>query len=236
MRYTRTWYHSRQHDILCVFLIHVVHYCVLIHIRTYNIMPRHSPQPVEQSNPALGQEQRRVSHPILQLHRTSFSSVFGATSMSHCMGTSLPSTAFQPRFCGCRCGVSLDSPFHIYTWRYTRRLWYLPADDVGGRLTGWTKRVGLPSDERAAISIYLVCHPMHLCTSPRPAWSGMMQMVHTGDHPGQSSVLLLPMMDLDPGNMSCVHSTHTFLCEHAARYNVTPITLSISHSCGIRYS
>ena len=35
-------------------------------------MPRHSPQPVEHSNPALGQEQRRVSHPILQLHRTTF--------------------------------------------------------------------------------------------------------------------------------------------------------------------
>ena len=29
-------------------------------------MPRHAPQPVEQSNPALRQEQRRVSHPILQ--------------------------------------------------------------------------------------------------------------------------------------------------------------------------
>ena len=48
-------------------------------------------------------------------------------------------------------------------------------------------------------------------------------MVHTGDHPGQSSVLLLPKIDLDPGNMSCVHSTLRFTCEHVARYNVTPI-------------
>ena len=48
-------------------------------------------------------------------------------------------------------------------------------------------------------------------------------MVHTGDHPGQSSVLLLPMINLDPGNMSCVHSTLKFICEHSARYNVTPI-------------
>ena len=56
-----------------------------------------------------------------------------------------------------------------------------------------------------------------------PAWSGMMQMVHTGDHPGQSSVLFLPMIDLYPGNMSCVHSTLKFICEHATRYNVTPI-------------
>ena len=61
-------------------------------------VPRHSPQPVEQFNPALLQEQRRVSHPILQLclHRTTFSSPFGATPMSHCTGSSLPSTVFQP--------------------------------------------------------------------------------------------------------------------------------------------
>ena len=59
--------------------------------------------------------------------------------------------------------------------------------------------------------------------SPRPAWSGMMQMVHTGEHPGESSVLFLPMIDFDPGNMSCVHSTRKCICELAAKYNVTPI-------------
>ena len=48
-------------------------------------------------------------------------------------------------------------------------------------------------------------------------------MVHTGDNPGESSVLLLPNIDLDPSNMSCVHSTLRFICEHVARYNVTPI-------------
>ena len=47
-------------------------------------MPRHPPQPLEQSNPALLQEQRRVSHPIVQQHRTTSSSAFWATSMSHC--------------------------------------------------------------------------------------------------------------------------------------------------------
>ena len=81
----------------------------------------------------------------------------------------------------------------------------------------------LPYDESAAISIYLVCHLLHLCTSTRPAWSGMMQMVHTGDNPGESSVLVLPNIELDPSNMSCVHSTLRFICEHVARYNVTPI-------------
>ena len=64
-------------------------------------LPRHSPQPVEQSNPALRQEQRRVSHPILQLHRTTFSNAFGTTSMFYCTGSS--------------CGPSLDPPFHTCT-------------------------------------------------------------------------------------------------------------------------
>lgn len=59
--------------------------------------------------------------------------------------------------------------------------------------------------------------------SPRPAWSGLMQMVHTGDHPGQSSVLFLPMIDMDPGNMSCVQSTLQFICQHASRHKVTPV-------------
>jgi hypothetical protein len=59
--------------------------------------------------------------------------------------------------------------------------------------------------------------------SPRLAWSGVMQMVHKGDYPGESFVLFLPMIDMDPGNMTCVQSTLQFICQHASRYEVTPI-------------
>ena len=131
------WYHYRQHDNLCVFLILVVLCYVLIHIST-DASTLYS----QWNTPTLRQEQRRVSHPILALHRTTFSSAFGATSMSHCMDTSLPSTAFQPLSCGCRCGPSLDSPFIFAPEsRYTRRLWYSVADDVGGRFSGCTQPV-----------------------------------------------------------------------------------------------
>ena len=34
--------------------------------------------------------------------------------------------------------------------------------------------------------------------SLRPSWSGMMQFVHDGDHPGKSSVMFLPMIDMNP--------------------------------------
>ena len=59
--------------------------------------------------------------------------------------------------------------------------------------------------------------------SPRPGWSGMMQMVNNGEHPGQSSVMFLPMIDMNPSDPSCVYSTLRCISSHAARYNVTPV-------------
>ena len=51
----------------------------------------------------------------------------------------------------------------------------------------------------------------------------MMTMLNTGDHPGQSSVMFLPMIDMDPGDLTCIHSTLHFIHDHAARYQATPI-------------
>ena len=36
-------------------------------------------------------------------------------------------------------------------------------------------------------------------------------MVQKGDHPGNASVMFLPMLNLDPTDMSCVYSTLIFL-------------------------
>jgi len=59
--------------------------------------------------------------------------------------------------------------------------------------------------------------------SPCPAWSGTMQMIHKGDFPGQSSILFLPMIDLNPGDLSCIYSTLQYISSHARRHNVTPV-------------
>ena len=59
--------------------------------------------------------------------------------------------------------------------------------------------------------------------SPRPSWSSMMQFVHHGDHPGKSSVMFLPMIDMNLTDVSCIYSTLIFITEHAHRYNVQPI-------------
>lgn len=57
----------------------------------------------------------------------------------------------------------------------------------------------------------------------RPAWSGMMQSVHRGNYPGKSAVQFLPMIDMDPTDMTCIFSTLTYVCDQARAYNVTPV-------------
>ncbi len=58
--------------------------------------------------------------------------------------------------------------------------------------------------------------------SPRPAWSGMMQFVHQGDHPGKASVMFLPIIDMNSSDSTCIYSL-MFISEHAQRHGVTTI-------------
>ncbi len=57
----------------------------------------------------------------------------------------------------------------------------------------------------------------------RPSWSGMMQFVQKGDHPGMSSIMFLPMIDMNPSDATCIYSTLKFLAEHARRHSATPV-------------
>lgn len=62
--------------------------------------------------------------------------------------------------------------------------------------------------------------------SPRPGWSGAMQAVCDGHYPGQSCFTFLPMIDMDPTDMSCVFTTLHFLSALASQNHVTPVMLS----------
>ena len=57
--------------------------------------------------------------------------------------------------------------------------------------------------------------------APRPAWSGMMQFVHQGHHPGKASIMFLPIIDMNPSDTTCIYSTLLFICEHARKHGVT---------------
>jgi hypothetical protein len=44
-----------------------------------------------------------------------------------------------------------------------------------------------------------------------------------GNHPARASVQFLPMIDIDPGNLTCIYSTLSFIVDQANRYGITPI-------------
>ncbi|GFS09519.1 hypothetical protein ElyMa_004784300 [Elysia marginata] len=49
-----------------------------------------------------------------------------------------------------------------------------------------------------------------------------MQAVSEGSFPGQSTITFLPMIDMQPTNMSCIYSTLLFVSNLAAKYRVKP--------------
>ena len=48
-------------------------------------------------------------------------------------------------------------------------------------------------------------------------------MVNKGDHPGQSSVKFLPMIEMNPSDPTCIYSTLNFVAAHAKKHKNTPI-------------
>lgn len=59
---------------------------------------------------------------------------------------------------------------------------------------------------------------------PSPLWSGWMQMMHAHiPHPGKSSEMFLPLIDMTPSDPTCVRSTLEYLSDHARRNGQTPI-------------
>ncbi len=57
----------------------------------------------------------------------------------------------------------------------------------------------------------------------RPGWNGLMQLIHKGRHPGKASVMFLPMIDLNPSDMSCIYTTLHFVSAQAEKYHCHPI-------------
>ena len=57
----------------------------------------------------------------------------------------------------------------------------------------------------------------------RPSWAGTMQFVHQGNHPGKASIMILPMIDMNPSDPTCISSTLHYVANHAKKYKFTPI-------------
>ena len=50
-----------------------------------------------------------------------------------------------------------------------------------------------------------------------------MQFVHDDAHPGKTTVLFLPMIDMIASDPTCIFSAMTYVAEHARHHKITPI-------------
>ena len=59
-------------------------------------------------------------------------------------------------------------------------------------------------DQPVDCYLNLLWHALYFKQSvvPRPGWNGYLQMISIGQYPGQSAVNMLPIIDLDPTNIS----------------------------------
>ncbi|KAG1647735.1 hypothetical protein GQR58_030367 [Nymphon striatum] len=62
--------------------------------------------------------------------------------------------------------------------------------------------------------------------SARPSWSGFMQTYREGEYPGKSEVTVLPIIDLNPTDSSCIYSTLLFVMEQAQKANIGTATIT----------
>lgn len=80
-----------------------------------------------------------------------------------------------------------------------------------------------PNTKDPSADVDLLWESSLLLNIQRPQWSGLMQLVHKGDTPGASSIMFLPMIDMDPNDLSCIYSTLKFISAHARQHSSCPV-------------
>ena len=71
------------------------------------------------------------------------------------------------------------------------------------------KDLALVREEDPTANLDILWKTSLLFGNPRPSWNGMMQLV-----------MFLPMIDMNPSDVTCVSSTLHFLSEHAKQHGI----------------
>ena len=100
-------------------------------------------------------------------------------------------------------------------------------------ITGLSKLIQKPINTVIAsstlppgININLLWHVslFFLEKKSRPSWSGYMTDSSHGHYPGKSTVSFLPIIDMDPTDLSCIYSTIAFIIDQANSLEIqTPV-------------
>ena len=75
-----------------------------------------------------------------------------------------------------------------------------------------------PSLKDLSMDLDILWKSSLLLNVTRPQWSGFAYLVQKGEYPGVSSVTFLPIIDVDPNDLSCFYSTLKCISSHARQY------------------
>lgn len=95
--------------------------------------------------------------------------------------------------------------------------------DAEGAESFTYKEVKNPNVSEPFTNIDLLWKSSLLLKVKSPQWSGFMQLVHKGNHPGTSSIQFLPIIDMDPNDLSCIYSTLKYVTHQARQHNTLPV-------------
>ena len=97
-----------------------------------------------------------------------------------------------------------------------------------------TKPVPSFCEPKHSALIFLRHTAIFLKSIERPCWSGYMSNVCVVKYLGKLTVNLLPIIDLDPSNMSCIYSTINFVTDQAKRLNIGKPALSFDQTLWLK--
>ena len=80
--------------------------------------------------------------------------------------------------------------------------------------------LNISDDSHQPRSIDLLWQMGYFFKNQQPSWSGFMQRYVSGNHPGQSDVNFLPIINLNPSDESCIYSTLLFVIHQAQQLNI----------------
>ena len=72
-------------------------------------------------------------------------------------------------------------------------------------------------------TLEILWHSSWYLKTPRPGWNATQQALMVGNHPGKSSIVFLPMIDLPASDDTCIYSTLLFIVDQAMRHGFTPV-------------
>ena len=115
-------------------------------------------------------------------------------------------------------------------------LYYLPAkSSLTFILMKSMQKLQGPVILPPVINLNLVWHSSWIFqeSSHNPTnWGGYMQNVCTGEHPPSPTIEMLPILDLNPSNATCIYSTLLFEQEQAEQLNI--VTSCLTFDCTSR--